>query len=175
MVATAFPAWGQENALEERVNKIYGYMQDLLAAQDAQRKQIEALAADLQSLREKVGQPDPSGASQEDLRKLAEKIQEVDDKRKADTDRIAKEIEELGKAVRQKPATRPPEAPVTNASSEKGYWYEIKPNDTLSAVIAAYREQGIKVTLDEILKANPGLEPTKMQVGRKIWIPAPKE
>jgi len=45
--------------------------------------------------------------------------------------------------------------------------------DTLSTIVEAYREQNIKVTLDSILKANPGLKPERLQVGQKIIIPAP--
>ena len=174
LIATAIPVRAQDPALEERVNKLTGYIQDLLAAQDAQRKQIEALAKDIENLREKIGQPAAGVATQDDLRKLAQAIQEVDDRRKADTERIARELEDLGKAARQRTPSRPAEKPGTSGSADKGYWYEVKSGDTLSAIIAAYREQGIKVTLDDILKANDGLKPTNMQIGQKIWIPAPQ-
>jgi len=50
----------------------------------------------------------------------------------------------------------------------------VAPGDTVSTISLAYREKGIKVTVDQILKANPDLVPEKMPVGRKIWIPAPK-
>jgi LysM repeat protein len=39
----------------------------------------------------------------------------------------------------------------------------------------AYRDQGIKVTSEQILKANPGLNPNTLKVGQKIFIPAPAQ
>ena len=61
----------------------------------------------------------------------------------------------------------------TATGPQKGYDYTIQRGDTLLAIAKAYREQGIKVTTDQILKANPGLDPKSLIVGKKIFIPAP--
>ena len=37
----------------------------------------------------------------------------------------------------------------------------------------AYRANGVKVTVAEVLKANPGLNPNKLRVRQKIYIPDP--
>jgi LysM repeat protein len=176
LVMASIPMRAQDAALEERVNKLSGYVQDLLAMQDAQRKQIEALSAELQSLREKAGQANPNAVTQDDLRRLAEKLQEVDKKREDDRDLILKEIENLGKAAAKakRPVADKPTASGASGS-EKGYEYEVQSGDTLSAIAAAYKDQGIKVTVDQILKANPGLKPTNMKVGQKIFIPASQQ
>jgi LysM repeat protein len=58
---------------------------------------------------------------------------------------------------------------------ENGYERTIAAGDTLSVIAAAYRDQGIKVTSDQILKANPGLDPKNLKVGQKIFIPAPAQ
>jgi LysM repeat protein len=58
-------------------------------------------------------------------------------------------------------------------ANEKGFKYTIKNGDTISAIIQAYKDQNIKVTEKDILKANPGLVPEKMKVGQEIFIPAP--
>jgi len=39
--------------------------------------------------------------------------------------------------------------------------------------VKAYAEKNIKVTTEQILKANPGLDPNRLRVGKKIFIPAP--
>jgi LysM repeat protein len=177
VIAASSPVHAQDAALEERVNKLNGYVQDLLAAQDAQRKQIEALSKEVGSLREKLNQANPDAATQDDLRKLTEKLQEIDKKRADDRNLILKEIENLGKSARApKPSPRSDttDTPPRPTGNDKGYEYEVKPGDTISAVVAAYRDQGIKVTVDSILKANPGLKPTNMQVGQKLFIPAPQ-
>ena len=39
-------------------------------------------------------------------------------------------------------------------------------------LVDAYRAEGVKVTVDDVLKANPGLVPERMPVGTKVFIPA---
>ena len=72
-------------------------------------------------------------------------------------------------AASQSPSKLSPAA----TGPQKGYDYTIQRGDTLLAIAKAYREQGIKVTTDQILKANPGLDPKSLIVGKKIFIPAP--
>jgi LysM repeat protein len=43
----------------------------------------------------------------------------------------------------------------------------------LSAIVEAYRTKGIKVTLKQVLEANPNLNEKKLYVGQKIFIPLP--
>lgn len=171
----------QDAALVERVNKLNGYVQDLLEDKSNQRKQIESLGREIQGLREQMSKPAGNYASQDDLRKLAEAIKEIDEKREADKKLILKEIENLGKLMASSPAARgpggrstPPDGPKAGGGAERGYEHTVAAGDTLSTISLAYREKGVKVTVDQILKANPGLVPEKMQVGQKIWIPEPR-
>ena len=64
--------------------------------------------------------------------------------------------------------------PVAAGGAEKGYDYVIQKGDTLSIIALAYREKGIKITSEQILKANPGLKPNSLRVGQKVFIPAPQ-
>ena len=58
---------------------------------------------------------------------------------------------------------------------ERGYEYKLVAGDTLLIIAKAYRDQGVKVTADQILKANPGLDPKNLKAGQKIFIPAPAQ
>ena len=180
---------GQDAAVEERLNKLNGHVEDLLAAQAEQQKRIAALAKEVEALREQQSQPNTSYASQEDLRKLAEKLQEIDQKRVADNENIKNKLDEIAKVMKTVASVPPPKKSAPKAvpapadspapaggQQEKGYgYYTIRQNDTLSAVVKVYKDQGIKVTVDQILKANPGLEEKKLKEGQKIWIPAPAQ
>ncbi|HMP82561.1 MAG TPA: hypothetical protein PKA41_07625, partial [Verrucomicrobiota bacterium] len=123
LLATVFPACAQDAALEERVNKLAGALKDVIEAQDAQRRQIEALSKSIDALRERMNQSNPDVATQSDLRRLAENLREVDQKRKDDVALISKEIENLGKSIKNQ---RPPrietvmDAPPRPAGNEKG-------------------------------------------------------
>jgi LysM repeat protein len=166
-------------ALEERVKQLNGYVQDLIEDKANQKKQIEALAKEVQSLRDQQqSQPKGNYASQEDLRALAKQVQDIEDKRKSDREVILKEIENLGKASSK--AARPIKPVVNNSSSgdlpDKAIEHTIASGDTLSTIAAAYsKEKGVKITLDQIRKANPGVKDEKLKVGQKILVPIPEK
>jgi septal ring factor EnvC (AmiA/AmiB activator) len=177
---TVSVARGQDAATQEQLNKLTGQIQDLVDAQAAQDKRFNALERQIGDLRDKLNQPAPNdNASADDLRKLATQVQEIDKKRQADNEQVMKAIEKIGKASTSSahkpptPANDTPTATLPAGTKQKGYDYAIHAGDTLSAIAKAYREQGVKVTTDQILSANPGLNPSAMYVGKKIFIPDP--
>jgi LysM repeat protein len=178
-------ARAQDAATEERLNKLSAQVQDLVEMQSAQSKQIEALFKELKNLQqEQSGKPVANYASQDDLKELAAKLREVDRKRQEDNEHILEVLKKLGKNIGGSvkptvalPPPKPADAGGTTAlaTPDKGFDYEVKSGDTLSAIIAAYREQNIKITLKQVLNANPGLDEKKLKVGQKIFIPAPPQ
>src|SRR6266498_4030094 len=139
----------QDAATEERLNKLNGLVQDLLEDKAHQKKQIESLSRELQNLREQVSKPTGNYASQDDLRTLARKLQEIDQKRIEDNERIVKKIEKLGETLaspppgkRPKPIPEPSEnSSPGNTSPQKGFEYTVVSGDTLSTIAQAYREK----------------------------------
>ena len=184
LLLVAALARGQDAAVEERLNKLNGYVQDLLASQADVQKRIATLAKEFDTLREQ-NRGNGGAATQDDVKRLAEAIKEVDRKRLEDYEKIRKEIEKLGKALAAPvppPRTIRKGAPpkesgagdAARAVSEKGFEHIVAEKDTLSTIAQAYREKGIKVTVDQILKANPGLNPNLLRIGQKVFIPAPE-
>ena len=173
-----FPAFlrAQDAATEERLNKLSAQIQDLVDAREAQGRRIDELAKAIQSLQQQVNKPTGNYASAEDVKHLADKLLEIDRKRMEDNEMIARKIEDLGKTLTtsaaRTPSPRPPATPDAQPTrTDKGFEYT---SDTLSAIVAAYKEKNIKVTVEEIVQANPGLDPNKMRIGQKIFIPAPR-
>ena len=173
----------QDAATQERLDKLAGRIEDLTAAQDALRKQMNGLSKELESVREQSGKPNTSYARQEDLKGLAESIKEVDRKRMDDAEKIHSELLKLRNGLEKsltppkpKPAAPPREktVPEKPARDEKVFPYVIQSGDTLSAIVQAYKEKNIKVTAAQILNANPGLKAERLIVGTKIFIPAPQ-
>jgi nucleoid-associated protein YgaU len=177
---TAGAVFGQDAGTQAQIDKLSGQIQDLLAAQEQQTKQLAAVQRDISELRDKVNTPQVNdSASSSDLKSLAEKVQEIDKKRQADRELILKQIEQLGKVAagapvktHAKPAPAPDET-AAPATPQKGYEYTVKAGDTIGLIAKAYRDQGVKVTTTQILKANPKLDPAKLYVGQKIFIPDP--
>src|SRR2546423_483396 len=128
-------------ATEERPNKLSRQIEDLIAGQKQMKERLASFARELESLREQASKPTASYAAQEDLKRLADSVKEVDRKRLEDYDKIRAELLKLGKTLaaptptQKKPASTAaldgPEA--TKASpSAKGFEYVIEKNDSLS-------------------------------------------
>jgi septal ring factor EnvC (AmiA/AmiB activator) len=172
-----------QDATQQQLDQISGKFQDLQATLAEQGKRIDALDKKISDLSDKLNQPGSAGSvSPDDVKKLAEQVQEIDKKRQADNEQILKELEKLDKSLGVTPTAHKstPAATTNNPSAvvggkQNGYYYEIKSGDTLSAIAKAYRDSDkhVKVTADDILKANPGLNPKNMVVGKKIFIPDP--
>jgi len=174
----------QDAATQAQLDKISGEIQDVQDALAQQDKRITALEQKIGDLQDKTSQPAGNDyASSDDLKKLAEQVQEIDKKRQEDNEKILDAIAKLGHGggfhkpdISQTPTTTDNNpGPTTNPGGpQQGYEYVIAPGNTLSAIAKAYRAQGVKITVDEILKANPGLNPNALIVGKKIFIPAPQ-
>ena len=184
LVLTSVPSLrGQDAATEERLNKLAGQIQDLQSSQEAINRKLESLAKDIDTLRAQADKPAGNFASDEDLRRLADTVKEIDRKRLDDYEKIRTELKGLGKtlaasapSVRKNSAPAPTELASNDKSSapDKYFEYQVKQGDTLSIIVKAYRENNIKINMDQVLKANPGLKPEKLRVGQKIVIPAPQ-
>ena len=183
-IVSAATVFGQDAGTQQQIDKLSGQVQDLLDAQAQQGKRLDALVREISELRDKVSTPPANdSASRDDLKKLAEQVQEIDKKRADDRELILKNLEKLAKAGGGDVAPVHPRKPVAKsvddaqppspATPQSGYDYTVKAGDTISLIAKAYREQGVKVTTAQILKANPGLDATKLYVGKKIFIPDP--
>jgi nucleoid-associated protein YgaU len=173
----------QDAATEERLNQLRGSIEDMKASDEALKSRLDAVTRELASLREKVGQPTGNYASAEDVKSLEKAIKEIDRKRIEDNDKIKAELQKLAKLLsapvpsstkKGSPATSAVDPTPTPDANAKGYEYVIQKGDTLSKIAGEYKDKNVKiVSVPEIVKANPGLNPNNLTVGKKIFIPAP--
>jgi len=193
-------AIADQQAAEERYQRLDSAVQGLLAAQADRDRRIEALADEVRKAaveRATIPRTDPNAVTREEFNRLLESVKEIDRKREADKHQILEEIANLQtkieKSVREAIAgaqRRPQPAPApdqtervertdkrnggSNADQE---WveYTIEKGNTLTAIINAHNEvfkkQGKKTSLKLVLEANPKLKPETMYVGQKIIIP----
>jgi len=174
----------QDAATQERLDKLSGQISDLIEVQRSLQKQIAEVSREVDSLRSQMNRPNENNVTHNDLKPLVKAIEEVDRKRIEDARAVQNQLANIAKsleaAAKSKPDRTPPRVSSDAGSGgaptkpERGYEYEVKSGDTLSTILQAYREQGVKVTTDQVLKANPGLKPERMKVGQKIFIPSPE-
>jgi LysM repeat protein len=178
---TASPARAQADATQQQIDQINGRIQDIIDAQAAQGKKLAELEKSIGDLGDKLNQPAVNNsASADDLKKLAGQVKDLAKKQQDDNDLIVKELEKLGKGggipttSHKAPAASGDNPTPAAGGTQKGYYYEVKSGDTLSAIAKAYgAELKIKLTADQIQAANPGLSPKNLTVGKKIFIPDP--
>ena len=185
---SAAAAIASRQEAEENYKSLKGHVDDLIAAQADQERKLQALAREVAALREQLNKPAVNNnyATQDDIKRLADAITELDQKRKADNEKMLNDISRQIAMLSKLPPPPPPphndkpavSEPITATGSpkpnEEGYTYEVKPDDNFSKIAAAYREQGVKVTWQQIAKANPTADSSKLKVGQKLFIPASK-
>ena len=175
-------AAAERQDLEDRLKRLAGMVEALQATQEAQQKRSAALAEELRTAHDESARTGNKFVTREEFKQLVEKIQELDRKREADKKLILEEIQKLAKVpaspLPPRPSNaRPPSGADFTATApkvpEKGYEHVIEKGQTLSAIVEAYRSKGIKVSLKQVLEANPNLNEKKLSVGQKIFIPLP--
>lgn len=185
-LATAGGVRAQDAATQQEIDKLTGQLQDITDAEAAQSKRIEAIEHDVADLRDKLNAPPANNyASADDLQKLASQLQDIDKKRRDDRELILNKIDELAKLAATAGAApvhprHPVESPenggdgdTSSGPPQKGHYYVVQPGNSLSAIVKAYQDKGVKVTLREVEKANPDVDPKKLLVGQKVFIPDP--
>ena len=150
---------------------------------------ITSMQTQIAQLRDQLNQTasaQQNSSVQDDLKKLADKIQEVDQKRVADKAAISQEmnksIDDL-KTLIQTTAVAPSPAAIDKpkpsvTGPDSGYSYTVQSGDHLSKIVAAYnatfKSKGMKtITQKQVKETNPDVKWDKLRVGQKIIIPDP--
>jgi len=181
-------AAAERQDLEDRLKRLAGVVEALQATQELQQKRIAALVEELRSAHDETARTGNKFATQEELKRVVETIRKLDRDREADKKLIVEEIQKLAKAPASQPppkgsgdggTSRPRPSVDTESSAtapkgpEKGFEHVIEKGQTLSAIVEAFRAKGYKVTLKQVLEANPNINEKKLSVGQKIFIPLP--
>lgn len=165
---------------EENYNALKGQIEDLVAANAESQKQIQEMRKEIEELRSQLGKPQGNFASADDVKQLSAAIEELNKKREADKQLILKEMEKLGHTVVSGAGrTSETHAPTRHAETpqntdQDGYYYTVKKGDNFKLIAQYYRDKQIMVTSKQIIAANPNVNPDKLLIGAKIFIPAPK-
>jgi len=183
-------AAAEREEMEANYRRINTKVEQLEETLQLQQKRIAALVEEIHSMREEVDRlksRNESAATQESIKRLADKIEEVDKKRQADNELVLAQLKAIGKGLSKpvvvpKVTAQPPEPakpdtaiPPGDKPPENGYIYKIKDKDTLLRIVADLRAQGFKVTRKQVEDANPKVNWSKLPIGQSIFIPQPEQ
>jgi len=182
----------------ERYSRLSAQVEDLLAANADLQRKIGALENELRKTRaellgeiskaeRKVDEGSGKYVSQDQLKKLVDALNDLDKKRVEDDKKILEQMRSALKGISMSapapapaPSTRPTVDPAPTGPL-KGFEHVVQSGETLSSIIEAFnealKEKGVKqrITLDSVLKANPKLNPTRMAIGTKVFLPDPSQ
>jgi len=189
----------EREAAEERYKLLNSAVDALTTGQADLQRRISTLGDEVRALRAQENEIDTSKfVTREEFNRLAKAIDEIEQKRESDKKLIRDEFEQLKKDIvkllnapapaasqkknkgvekgAEKLADKPSDAA---GSPQEGAWHVIEAGNTLNAIVNAYNDEwkkkGRKTSVKLIQDANPGLKPTTLKVGQKIWIPLVSE
>ena len=190
-------AAAEREQAEERHRTLTKRLDGIEESFAALQKNVTALRDEVRRLKDDLDRSksrNEGTATQESIKYLAEKIEEVDKKRMADNEKMLKNLEKFRKSLLDSPGDsrtgpsppsggNPPKggnaggtAKTNPDGKQTGYLYKIKANDTLAGILAVLRrEKGIVLTQKQMDEANPGVNWNKLKIGQEIFIPAPTQ
>ncbi|MCI0745915.1 MAG: LysM peptidoglycan-binding domain-containing protein [Verrucomicrobia subdivision 3 bacterium] len=168
---------------EARYQRLTSRIDDLEVTFHRFQRDLDKLESEIRSLRDQVSRVadnSQNAATQESIKRLADKIEEVDSKRLKDQESVMAGFREMERLLKSSISrSSPPKStplPDKEKNTGKGYEYTIREKDTLSGIVTAIREQkGLKVTQKQIMDANPGVNWNRLRIGQKIFIPEPSQ
>ena len=165
-------------ALNAKIINIIEAQELLLRRQQNLDQRLEELSRDIEKLKKGDDRNDADFVTRQELKVYVDKLKEIDEKREADKNLILKSIRDLAK-IPMAPVPAP--KPRGNAPEDgPTYDYTVKAGDYLGDVIKAYNaefeKQGLRsIDIRQVERANPGLDPNRINVDQVIKIPIPQE
>lgn len=173
----------------ERILRLTAAVESLELALASQKRQLDALSAEVQQLRVDAANQGAQRPWVEDMRRLTNAIGEVDRKRIADNEQVIKILGELRKAIGavaeaprasaapsrpQEPRGRGPRA--ADLGAKKEFPYVIKRGETLSGVLQAFNQDADKqgyraLTAKEVMDYNEITDERRIPEGATILLP----
>lgn len=166
----------------DQIDVIQAELDTLRAQADQNRAEIDRLKNELAAARSE------NAMLKNDILTLKAAVEKLDTMRAQERELLLKEVSKIvadGSKSHTAPVVPPPAqakteepsapVPAPNPTGETGYTYTVQKGDTLWAIVEAYHEQGVKVTVDEIRRANKMSKNQALQTGQKLFIPKKAE
>lgn len=200
LLCSALPGRAQGIQVDaEEFRRLQGEVADLRDAKTADQRRIselsrkvEQLQTALRSAEERTTIKLGDAITREDLKKVIDRISEVDEKREGDRKIILEEFDKLAKALskppmREVPDRRPKIRDTDNETVNepepfegKVYPHKVEPNQTVSQIIewwnTSLKKEGLPtISYSQVKKANPKLDFNRIRVGQEILLPVPEK
>ena len=204
LIALLCSAWtGMAQGLQvdiEEFKRLQGEVADLRDAKTADRRTISELSRKIDQLQSALREANErttlklgDAVTREDLKKIVDRIVEVDEKRESDRKVILEEFEKLGRTLasasvsdrnskRKDPVRELSRQEKKEPDQIEGTFIEhiVKDGDTFGEIlqdfnVALKNEGRPTVSFSQVKKANPKLNLDRIRVGQTILLPVPEK
>jgi len=149
------PAAAEDAAIERQKILRAADQLDLLATQGASlAQQLQEFRAELDKLR----------AENQSLR---QQLSSMEKARASEKDALLKEVSAI---IASGGKSSPAPVPASPAAKEEGFEHTVEAGQSLWAIAKAYQDAGIKVSIEDIRRANQ-LKDNTLRTGQKLFIP----
>jgi LysM repeat protein len=178
----------------ERLQRLTAAVESLEMTLASQQRQIDGLANELQKAREELANHGNQRPWADDMKRLADAINEVDRKRAADGEQVLKVLNELRRSVATSTTTEAPRSArpsntavdrtavnrnpgrAAETTPDKALPYVIQAGDSLSRVVDEFnkqaRQEGYQaLTVQQVMKFNNIAEARRIREGQTIQLP----
>jgi alanyl-tRNA synthetase len=175
----------QRREAEERQQRLTATLQSIQESQDlllkrqqALQDRVLALERENERLKEENARLSANAVSHDELKKFVDVLKEVDQKRQQDRELVLEKFKELA-SLKIAAAPEPRTAPRSAAQlSEEVAIHKVSKDERLLDIIEAYnrayKERGLgTITLADVKRENPKLNPDRIRKGQEIRIPIP--
>lgn len=191
----------------EEFRRLQGEVADLRDANSSYQKRISELTRRIEKLQEDIREANERSTmkmgdliTREELKKVIDRIADVDEKRENDRKVILDQFEKLEKTLtssltggsgsrsgtrtnprdRDRDVPKEPKESKTEVIEGKFLEYVVPPDKPLSIIIQEYnavlKGQGLPpIRQSDVMKANPNLNPNRIFAGQKIQLPVPEK
>ena len=188
------PGQGSAEIVEE-LKRLAGEIADLREANTSQNRRMAQMQREIDSLRQALQESHEKSvtkmgdfATREDLKKIMDNVRDVDQRRESDKRVILEEFEKLGRTLGQptdrssarKSQKEKEKEPEKEPTPIEGTFlpYKVKDGQRLADIVKEYngalKEQGRpSITIEQVKRANPKMNPNKILVGQEILLPVP--
>jgi TolA-binding protein len=172
----------------EEVRRLQGEVADLRDANAESKRRISELNRRIDNLQNSLREANERQISRqgdfvtrEDLKKILDQINQVDERRESDRKIILDAFDKLEKSLSSNTSRRPPtvDTPTPPAKIEGTFYpHKVQSGETLSHILEAYNEALQKegrprVSYSQVKQANPKLDLNRIRVGQEILLPVP--
>jgi nucleoid-associated protein YgaU len=187
LLFTGSVATAQDAATQQQIDRLSGQIQDLTESQARFNQRLDAIERSLNDLRDKASTPVVNDyASRAELKQLIADLRQIDQKRKEDSENIARQLQNLAKVAAASPvastpshlhlhaAAQPePSDPIATVPTTVPTRYKVKNGDNLGLIVKHLKAKGVNVSKPEIIAANPKINPNVLIPGSTLVIPEP--